>query len=96
MLRGKDLGLALEARYLAVLGLGELADGVGETPPFGGGYGPTRRAHGAMFRVAPVDVRILPALRIGLHVTYELYRLRFHTAFGVATRAPFGASRWRF
>ena len=27
---------------------------------------------------------------------WQVYRLRYHTAFGVATREPFGASRWRF
>jgi Pyridoxamine 5'-phosphate oxidase len=27
---------------------------------------------------------------------WQLYRLRFHTAFGVATAEPFGATRWRF
>lgn len=27
---------------------------------------------------------------------WYLYRLRFHTAFGVATAEPFGATRWRF
>lgn len=27
---------------------------------------------------------------------WHLFRLPFHTAFGVATREPFGASRWRF
>jgi hypothetical protein len=25
-----------------------------------------------------------------------LYRVRFHTAFGVATEEPYGATRWRF
>ncbi len=27
---------------------------------------------------------------------WHLYRLTFHTAFGVATAEPYGASRWRF
>lgn len=27
---------------------------------------------------------------------WHLYRLTFHTAFGVATAEPFGATRWRF
>jgi hypothetical protein len=27
---------------------------------------------------------------------WDLYRFRFHTAFGVATAEPFGATRWRF
>jgi hypothetical protein len=27
---------------------------------------------------------------------WHLYRLRFRTAFGVALREPYGASRWRF
>lgn len=27
---------------------------------------------------------------------WQLYRLAFHTAFGVGLREPFGASRWRF
>jgi hypothetical protein len=27
---------------------------------------------------------------------WHLYRLRFHTVFGVATAEPFGATRWRF
>ena len=27
---------------------------------------------------------------------WHLYRFRFHTAFGVATTEPFGATRWRF
>jgi Pyridoxamine 5'-phosphate oxidase len=27
---------------------------------------------------------------------WQLYRLRFHTAFGVATAEPYGATRWRF
>ncbi|HEX5370757.1 MAG TPA: pyridoxamine 5'-phosphate oxidase family protein [Dehalococcoidia bacterium] len=27
---------------------------------------------------------------------YNLYRFRFHTAFGVATAEPYGATRWRF
>jgi len=27
---------------------------------------------------------------------WDLYRFTFHTAFGVATAAPFGATRWRF
>lgn len=27
---------------------------------------------------------------------WYLYRLRFHTAFGVATAEPYGATRWRF
>jgi hypothetical protein len=27
---------------------------------------------------------------------WHLYRFRFHTAFGVATAEPFGATRWRF
>jgi hypothetical protein len=27
---------------------------------------------------------------------WHVYRLAFHTAFGVASREPFGASRWRF
>jgi hypothetical protein len=27
---------------------------------------------------------------------WHLYRLDFHTAFGVATAEPFGATRWRF
>jgi hypothetical protein len=27
---------------------------------------------------------------------WQLYRMPFRTAFGVATREPFGASRWRF
>ena len=27
---------------------------------------------------------------------YFLYRFTFHTAFGVATAEPFGATRWRF
>jgi hypothetical protein len=27
---------------------------------------------------------------------WHLYRMHFHTAFGVGTRAPNGASRWRF
>ena len=27
---------------------------------------------------------------------WHLYRMSFHTAFGVATTEPFGATRWRF
>ncbi len=27
---------------------------------------------------------------------WYLYRFRFHTAFGVATAEPYGATRWRF
>jgi hypothetical protein len=27
---------------------------------------------------------------------WHLYRFRFHTAFGVATAEPYGATRWRF
>lgn len=27
---------------------------------------------------------------------WHVYRLHYHTAFGVALREPFGASRWRF
>ena len=27
---------------------------------------------------------------------WQLYRFRFHTAFGVATAEPYGATRWRF
>jgi hypothetical protein len=27
---------------------------------------------------------------------WHLYRMTFHTAFGVATAEPFGAMRWRF
>ena len=27
---------------------------------------------------------------------YHVYRFRFHTAFGVATTEPYGATRWRF
>jgi hypothetical protein len=27
---------------------------------------------------------------------WHLYRLTFHTAFGVATAGPYGATRWRF
>ena len=27
---------------------------------------------------------------------YHVYRFRFHTAFGVATAEPYGATRWRF
>jgi len=27
---------------------------------------------------------------------WELYRFIFHTAFGVATVEPYGATRWRF
>jgi hypothetical protein len=27
---------------------------------------------------------------------WHLYRMKFHTAFGVATAEPFGATRWRF
>ena len=27
---------------------------------------------------------------------WHLYRFVFHTAFGVATAEPFGATRWRF
>jgi hypothetical protein len=27
---------------------------------------------------------------------WELYRVEFHTAFGVATAEPYGATRWRF
>jgi hypothetical protein len=27
---------------------------------------------------------------------WHLYRLELHTAFGVATEKPYGASRWRF
>jgi Pyridoxamine 5'-phosphate oxidase len=27
---------------------------------------------------------------------WEVYRFTFHTAFGVATREPFGATRWKF
>ena len=27
---------------------------------------------------------------------WQLYRLPFHTAFGVATAEPHGATRWRF
>ena len=27
---------------------------------------------------------------------WEVYRFRFHTAFGVATAEPYGATRWRF
>jgi len=27
---------------------------------------------------------------------WQLYRFTFHTAFGVATAEPYGASRWRF
>jgi hypothetical protein len=27
---------------------------------------------------------------------WHLYRFRFHTAFGVATAEPAGATRWRF
>lgn len=26
----------------------------------------------------------------------HLYRLTFHTVFGVATAEPYGATRWRF
>jgi hypothetical protein len=27
---------------------------------------------------------------------WHLYRFTFHTVFGVATREPYGATRWRF
>jgi hypothetical protein len=27
---------------------------------------------------------------------WHLYRFMFHTAFGVATAEPYGATRWRF
>jgi len=27
---------------------------------------------------------------------WHLYRLRFHTVYGVATAEPYGATRWRF
>jgi hypothetical protein len=27
---------------------------------------------------------------------WHLYRMRFHTVYGVATAHPFGATRWRF
>ena len=27
---------------------------------------------------------------------WHLYRLTFHTVFGVATAEPYGATRWRF
>jgi len=27
---------------------------------------------------------------------WHLYRLTFHTVFGVATEEPYGATRWRF
>jgi hypothetical protein len=27
---------------------------------------------------------------------WQLYRFTFHTAFGVASEEPFGATRWRF
>lgn len=27
---------------------------------------------------------------------WHLYRMRFYTAFGVATTEPYGATRWRF
>jgi hypothetical protein len=27
---------------------------------------------------------------------WDLYRFRFHTAFGLATAEPFGGTRWRF
>jgi hypothetical protein len=27
---------------------------------------------------------------------WYLYRFTFHTAFGVATAEPYGATRWRF
>jgi hypothetical protein len=27
---------------------------------------------------------------------WDIYQFRFHTAFGVATAEPFGATRWRF
>jgi hypothetical protein len=27
---------------------------------------------------------------------WHLYRFQFHTAFGVATAEPYGATRWRF
>jgi hypothetical protein len=30
------------------------------------------------------------------HWPWRLYRFIFHTAFGVATAEPYGATRWRF
>ncbi len=44
---------------------------------------------------APVEVTNLdrygsPAL------PWQVYRFSFHTAFGVATAEPYGATRWRF
>jgi hypothetical protein len=33
---------------------------------------------------------------ISLGASEHLYRFTFHTAFGVATAEPYGATRWQF
>lgn len=39
---------------------------------------------------------LLTGLAMGESPPWHLYRFVFHTAFGVATAEPNGATRWRF